>query len=134
MFDAGTGSGILALAGSGFGAADVIGIDNDSRSIATAKENARNNKVRGVRFMAADVKTPLAGRFDIITANLYSELLKSVLGIFGRSLRVHGALILSGVLRQQESGLVRALRSHRFKVVEIRRRSRWIAVLCRKPS
>jgi ribosomal protein L11 methylase PrmA len=41
----GPGSGILALAAKRFGAGRVVGIDNDPAAIATAKSNARLNKM-----------------------------------------------------------------------------------------
>src|SRR5256885_3319396 len=50
IVDLGTGSGILALAATRFEATHVIGIDDDPVAIATAKENARLNKVGGVGF------------------------------------------------------------------------------------
>jgi ribosomal protein L11 methyltransferase len=86
MLDAGTGSGILALAGKRFGAGTIVAIDNDRTAIATARENARVNGIRGVRFIVGDVKAMPPGRFDIITANLYSELLEQVLPQFRTSL------------------------------------------------
>lgn len=130
MLDAGTGSGILALAGQRFGAGPVIAIDNDRMSIATARENARVNEIAKVKFVVGDVKTRLAGRFDIITANLYSDLLEAVLPQFRRSLAEDGRLILSGVLRAQERQLTRALKASSFRVLEARRRGKWVALLC----
>ena len=55
MLDAGTGSGILALAGSRFGAAEVQAIDNDPLAISTAQANAKRNHIRFVHFICGDV-------------------------------------------------------------------------------
>jgi ribosomal protein L11 methyltransferase len=129
MLDAGTGSGILALAGRRFGAGDVIAIDNDPLAIKTAKWNSRQNGIRGVKFLVGDVREISAEGYDIITANLYSELLRETLPRFRRSLRADGRLILSGVLRAQEPGLVRALHRDGFQVCETRRRGKWIALV-----
>ena len=131
MLDAGTGSGILALAGERFGASRIIAVDNDPKAIRTARENARRNHLRGVRFLLGDVNAHTRGRFDIITANLYSELLTTALPRFRSCLREGGRLILSGVLRVQEPTLRRALRANGFRVLETRRRGKWIALLCR---
>jgi len=129
MLDAGTGSGILALAGKRFGAAEVIAIDNDPMAISTAKRNARANGISGVKFIVGDLTNSIDAEYDIITANLYSELLVSVVPSFGKSLGEEGRLILSGVLREQEPRLMRALRSNGFQVHETRRRGKWIALL-----
>lgn len=137
--DLGTGTGILALAAKALGAKRVIGIDIDPIAIATARANARRNKIDGVRFQVADVRSwtfPQKGRLrhkgyggqvDIVTANLFSELLLEILP----KLKCSRWLILSGILRKQESRLVRALHRHQIKVVEVRRRGKWIAMLTR---
>ncbi|MBA2623963.1 MAG: 50S ribosomal protein L11 methyltransferase [Chthoniobacterales bacterium] len=128
MLDAGTGSGILALAAARFGAGEVMGIDHDPLAIATAKRNARANGIRVVNFAVADVEHRVAGKFEVITANLYSELLAKVLPRFQRALVGDGTLLLCGVLRSQERGLLRALRSSEFRVEETRRRGKWVAL------
>lgn len=128
MLDAGTGSGILALAGRRFGARDVIAIDNDPMAIKTAKWNARENGIRGVKFIVRDITRAITGRFDLITANLYSELLQRTLPGFRKSLASDGWLILSGVLRTQEHDLLASLHGSGFAVSEARRRGKWIAL------
>ena len=136
MLDAGTGSGILALAAGKFGAGEVVAIDNDPDAIRTARENARCNSIRGVKFVCGDIGKLMSGQFDIIAANLYSDLLARVLPLFRKCLRENGRLILSGVLRTQEAELTRALRTSGFCVLEARRRGKWIALLVslRRPA
>jgi ribosomal protein L11 methyltransferase len=129
LLDLGTGSGILALAAARFGAKRIIAIDHDPIAIATAKENARRNKIEQVDFRVADVrKWKFPARIDIITANLFSELLIEILPKLKRAVW----LILSGVLREQEHRLVCALKINRIGVVETRRRGKWLAILARR--
>jgi ribosomal protein L11 methyltransferase len=129
LLDLGTGSGILALAAARFGAKRIIAIDHDPIAIATAKENARRNKIEQVDFRVADVrKWKFPERIDIITANLFSELLIEILP----KLKCAEWLILSGVLREQEHRLVCALKINRIDVVEMRRRGKWLAILARR--
>ena len=130
MLDAGTGSGILALAGSRFGAARVLAIDNDPLALSTAKRNARANRAQNIEFITGDIlKHKLPEKFDIITANLFSEILIKALPVWSRHLAVGGRLILSGILRAQEKEVVRALCRQGFAVAEARRRGKWIALL-----
>jgi ribosomal protein L11 methyltransferase len=130
MLDAGTGSGILALAGSCFGAGQVVAIDNDPLACTTAKRNARANRVRNIEFATGDVlKHKLIGKFGIITANLFSEILIEALPVWSRHLAADGQLILSGILRSQESDVVRAVRRRSLAIAEIRRRGKWVALL-----
>ena len=128
LLDLGTGSGILALAAARFGAKRVIAIDDDPVAIATARENARRNKLDNIDFRVADVRRwPFSPRIEIITANLFSELLIEILPKLKRAQR----LILSGILRDQEAQLVRALERNGIVIVEMRRRGKWIAILAR---
>jgi ribosomal protein L11 methyltransferase len=130
MLDAGTGSGILALAGSCFGAGEVFAIDNDPLASKTAKRNARANHLRNIEFACGDIlKQKLTGQFEIITANLFSEIVIEALPVWSRHLAADGHLILSGILRSQESDVARALRRHGLALAEIRRRGKWIGLL-----
>ena len=137
IVDLGTGSGILALAARLLGAQRVIGIDNDPVAISTAKANALANKIQGVQFLVSDVrrwKSPpksllrrsgYGGRVDIIIANLFSELLIEILP----KLKVARWMILSGILRNQESDVTHALMRHKIDIVQVRRRGKWVAIL-----
>jgi ribosomal protein L11 methyltransferase len=130
MLDAGTGSGILAIAASCLGAKKVIAIENDPLACAVAKRNAAANRVGNIEFRTGDVLTQkFRGKFDIITANLYSEILIAALPAWRRSVANDGRLILSGILRSQEPAVITALRRNGFAVYESRRRGKWIALL-----
>jgi ribosomal protein L11 methyltransferase len=128
LLDLGTGTGILALAAARFGVKRVIAIDDDPVAIATARENARRNKLDDIDFRVANVRRwRFPPRVEIITANLFSELLIEILPKLKRAQR----LILSGILRDQEAQLVRALKRNGIVIVEMRRRGKWIAILAR---
>ena len=130
--DLGTGSGILALAARIFGAARIVGVDNDPRAIVTARANARRNGIARAKFQIADVcRWRPAGKVDVIGANLYSELLIETLPLLRRYLAPEGWLIASGIMRSQERGVRRALRASGMEATEVRRRGKWIAVLAR---
>jgi ribosomal protein L11 methyltransferase len=126
IIDLGTGSGILALAATHFGATRVIGIDDDPAAISTAKANARLNKIRAVQFRVGDVRRLKSSRqTDIVTANLFSGLLIEILP----KLRAARWMILSGILWSQERDVTRALRRHKIEIVQVRRRGKWVAIL-----
>ena len=126
LADLGSGSGILALAAKRFGAGQVIGIDNDPAAISVAKSNVRLNKIHGVSFQLRDVvKWNPTQKNDVITANLYSDLLIEILP----KLRGGGWLILSGILRSQRDELLSALQRNHFEVISIKQRGKWIAIL-----
>ena len=129
LVDLGTGSGILALAAKRFGAGRVTGIDNDPLAISAAKSNARLNKIRGARFQLCDVrKWNSARKTDVITANLYSDLLIEILP----KLWASEWLIISGILRSQQDELVRALKRNHYDIISMKRRGKWMAILARR--
>jgi ribosomal protein L11 methylase PrmA len=104
----------------------VIAIDNDPIAITTAKENARRNRIDNIDFQVADVvRGAFPREIDIVTANLFSELLIEVLPKLKRA----RWLVLSGVLRNQEADLRRAVKRNRIAIVETRRRGKWSAIL-----
>ena len=130
LLDVGTGSGILAIAANCLGASSVFAIDNDPVACGVAKRNARANRARDIEFRTSDVlQLKLTKRFDVITANLFSELLIKALPRLARHLAPGGLLILSGILRSQERAVAEALRRHGFPLQEVRRRGKWIAVV-----
>lgn len=130
MLDAGTGTGILAIAGSYLGAKRVLAIDNDPLACSIARRNARANRARNIEFRIGDaVKEKGAEKFDLIVANLFSAILMAALRRWSRRLARDGSLILSGILRSQEGAFVRAVRRNGFAPREIKRRGKWIALL-----
>jgi ribosomal protein L11 methyltransferase len=128
VVDLGTGSGILALAARRLGAKRVVGVDVDPSAISTAQKNARLNRIDRVDFKLGNVRRwKIPPQTDIVAANLYVGLLIEILP----KLRNVPWLILSGVMRAQESDLTRALKRANIKTLKIRRRGKWIAVLAK---
>ena len=129
LVDLGTGSGILVLAAKCFRAGRVLGIDDDRTAILVAESNARLNQICGATFQLGDVrKWKLAQQPDVITANLYTDLLIEILP----KLRGSAWLILSGILRSQQDELVSALLQNRFDIIRTKRRGKWMAFLARR--
>jgi ribosomal protein L11 methyltransferase len=128
LADLGTGSGIIALAARRFGAGRVLGIDIDPKAVSIAKANARLNKIDNADFQLADVRKWRPGAtWDIIAANLYSELLIEILPKLKRC----NWLILSGGLRKEEDELLRVLRRNNIETANVKRGGKWIALLAK---
>lgn len=69
VLDVFTGSGVLAVAAAGAGAASVTAVDISRRAVACARINGRLNGVK-LRALRGDLFAPVAGeRFDAIVAN-----------------------------------------------------------------
>jgi ribosomal protein L11 methyltransferase len=135
LLDAGTGTGVLALAARRLGASDVLGLDNDPRAVAHAQQNARLNRISRARFIAADLlQWKPSARYEVITANLFSELLIAGLPTFRQALRAKGHVVASGILHGQAEAVACALRRNGFQVEKQRRRGKWIAFLAARKT
>ncbi len=105
--DAGTGSGILAIAALRLGAGVAIGIDPDQAALQQAKENFALNSLRAllVAGYAECLRDEVA---DIIVANINATVLLAIADDLQRIARPHGRLILTG-FTEPELGRVEAL-------------------------
>ena len=130
MTDSGAATHKAADGGSSTPGGRVLAIDNDPLACAIARRNAHANDVRHIEFQTGDVlKLKPTKKFDVITANLFSEILIAALPGWSKRLARGGFLILSGILRTQENAVVSALRRNGFAVQDARRRGKWVALL-----
>jgi ribosomal protein L11 methyltransferase len=135
LLDAGTGTGILALAARRLDAGEVLGLDIDPRAVAHARQNARLNHIARAKFVAADIlRWKPTGRYEVVTANLFSELLVAALPLFHRALQPKGCLIVSGILREQAASVLRGFSRGHLHLEKQRRRGKWIALLARRKT
>ncbi len=139
MVDLGSGSGVLALAARCFGAAHTTGYDHDPHAVRTARENARLNGIKRVRFVRVDLlrqawRAAEPHGVPLVTANLFSNLLIEVLPTIARMLCNDGEVIASGVLASQTPEVESAFARARLAVITRRRRGRWVAYLAQKQT
>lgn len=132
MLDLGTGSGILALAARALGARRVEAFDFDPAAIRIARENLALNHLDRVTFHRLDVTrwTP-SKRFQVVAANLFSEVLISAAPAIVSAVTPGGALILSGILRHQEGETLRAFTTGGLATERVVRKGKWIAAQLR---
>jgi ribosomal protein L11 methyltransferase len=102
FLDIGTGSGILAIAAAKLGFAPVCAFDFDPEAVRVAKENARKNRVDAkCKITRGDItKLPLkpARKYDLVCANLISNLLIAERRRIVNRLQPAGTLVLAGIL------------------------------------
>jgi ribosomal protein L11 methyltransferase len=109
VLDAGTGSGVLALAACALGAAAVVAVDNDPDAIESARENLALNGVRDrIDLHLGDFRTLPAARFDVVVANLTGGLLVLSADVLARAVAPRGALLVSGVTLEEEAQVLAA--------------------------
>lgn len=103
FLDIGCGSGILAIAAAKLGYSPVIAFDNDPEAIRSARQNIKRNHVR-VMVRLADLTRPPQiprRRYDLICANLISDLLAKEAKKVRNLLKPEGNLVVAGILRRE---------------------------------
>ncbi len=124
LLDAGTGTGVLALAAMRLGFAPVFACDNDPTALVIAEENARRNGLRPLLFGAdvtvAALELPQA---DIVVANIALGPI-TALGARYTTARAAGqahphTVVLAGLLDQQVAPALAAFSGYRKERVEL---------------
>lgn len=130
MLDLGTGSGILALAARGLGAAPVAGYDFDADAVRVARENAGRNGLGGITFKKQNVTRWAPKRkFELVAANLFADVLVAAAPAIAAALAPQGRLIVSGILRPQEAETLAAFRGLELETQRTIRRGKWSTAL-----
>lgn len=115
VVDVGTGSGVLAIAASRLGAAQVLAIDDDENAIQSARENLALNRGANVTLGLFDVRATALRPFDVVLANLTGALLVSTAQTLLRLTKPAGHLVLSGLMEAEERDVLDALREGRVE-------------------
>ncbi len=126
FLDVGTGTGILAIAAAKLGGRLIYACDVDLNSISIARENAAANGVAGKIVFAEgsiDRGTP---RHDFVCANLTLDVIELLLPLLVE--KTGETLLLSGILAEQETAAVEAIRNLVVRDPKIERAGEWIAL------
>ena len=129
VLDAGTGSGVLAIAAVALGATRALGIDDDPDAIAAATENLAVNGVTNVEFAVRDLMNDDLPTADVVLANLTGALVVRGAGRLLRAVRPGGVLIISGVLAS-EGAEVRQAFANQSLVADVQE-DEWLALTIR---
>jgi len=128
--DLGTGSGILAIAARKLGARKVEGCDFDPHAVRTAKENVALNAAGPIRMCQLDVlRWNPVRMWDVVTANLFSQILIQAVDAIVTAVRPGGTLILSGILLVQEKEVLTAFRKRGCVFHQTVRKGKWVTLM-----
>ena len=100
VFDAGTGSGILAIACAKKGASKITAVDIEEESIDNSKENAEYNSVlEKIEIKLADDNTYAdESIYDIVIANINRVVLIELMDNFYKVAQKGATILLTGIL------------------------------------
>ena len=125
--DVGCGSGILALAAAKLGAADVLAIDLDELAVKVAAENTVKNGLAGrVRVVHGDLLEKADEKADVIVANIIADVICFLCGPAKKHLLPGGTFICSGIIREREEDVQRALDAAGYAVCSRLAKGSWV--------
>lgn len=132
VLDLGCGSGILAIAAAKLGATRVVAVENDGMALIYARENAERHGVADVvDFVEGDAIALMAAEpahpYDLIAANLFSDLLEELFPRFPAHLAADGELIVSGFLATQAASVSHHAAEAGLPFGATMRRGKWMA-------
>ena len=130
VFDVGTGSGVLAIVAAKLGAKRVEAVDFDPVAVRVARENVRQNGAEDVvRTERSDLLKSVAGKADLIIANIIADIIVRLFGEVKGSLVAGGTMLLSGIIEDRLPDVVEAAAQHGFAVEKIEQEKGWAAVI-----
>ncbi len=129
VLDAGTGTGVLAIAALKLGAAHALAFDIDPWAEENAGENFALNGVEGMaEVRIGSVEVVPEGDFDLVLANIHREVLLALLPDLHARLKRDGTLILAGLLTADADAIRRAAARHGLAAVREAQEGAWWAV------
>lgn len=131
VLDAGTGTGILAIASIKLGAKSALGFDIDEWSYENATENIYLNKTeKAITIRLGDEKQiPKDIKYDVVIANINKNILVDMAYSLNESLKFGGTLILSGLLLQDEEDIKSTPGFTELEFIATERENDWIGMV-----
>ena len=130
VLDAGSGTGILAIAALKLGAGQAIAFDHDPWSQRNAVENlALNGVADQVAFREGTIDVVPEGGFDLILANINRNVLLRLLPAFAHKVTPGGHVILAGLLTSDRSVMLSTTAAQGFEVVQEASEGEWWSVV-----
>ncbi|MFM6994651.1 MAG: 50S ribosomal protein L11 methyltransferase [Sediminibacterium sp.] len=128
VYDFGTGTGILAIIAEKLGAKKVHAVDNDDWCIENAEENISNNESKVITI--EKVESALQKQqYDIVLANVNRHIIEANMDELTLIGKPDGILVLSGLLIEDQSDIVKLASSKGWKLQHIQPLNGWVSIL-----
>lgn len=100
VLDVGGGTGILSVCASKLGAKKVVAFDIDKKAAFECRENMKLNNVENVSCFCSG-NLCVKKKYDVITANIFAEIIISLSSEIDEHIKENGFLILSGIVYEK---------------------------------
>jgi ribosomal protein L11 methyltransferase len=132
MLDVGTGSGIVSIAAAKLGVERIVAIDIDPTALSCARKNAGINRVTHRVAVGDERLEEIGEQFDLIIANILSEILLKLRRDLLKRLSARGILVLSGILAQDAHKLENAFSSKKYRLLDSVLQGEWACLVLQK--
>ena len=139
VLDLGCGSGILAIGALLLGCERAVGCDIDPKAPDVAESNAALNGIGADRFRVyagdvlsdASMRAMLGTDFDIVTANIVSDVIIPLSSMVRPFLKPGGSFLCSGIIEGRQDEVADALVKNGFAIEAHYNEEDWHCFLCR---
>ena len=141
VLDNGCGTGVLGIFAKKLGAAHVLAVDIDDKSVQNTLENAALNGVElDVRLGSVSeqgersVLCQTEGRpvFDLVLANIHRNILLAQMPIYARIIKEGGEVWMSGFYETDCPALEEEAKKNGLRLIEVRANGEWRMMRCQK--
>lgn len=122
VLDNGSGTGVLGIVAARLGAAQVVAVDIDEKSVESTRLNAERNDVTVDARLG---KVPPEGEYDLILSNIHRNILMEQMPLYARYLRQGGEVWLSGFYEDDCAQLVAAAEQAGLQPVARQENGEW---------
>lgn len=132
VFDAGCGTGVLAIMAMKLGAASADACDIEEWAIENARENveANNATVNVQQGTASDFARP--GYYDLVLANINRNIIIEEMPVYASMLKTGGTLLLSGFYLEDLSMVANAASEQKLRIYTEKNMTNWGSLGLRK--
>lgn len=141
VLDNGCGTGVLGIFAKKLGAAHVLAVDIDDKSVQNTLENAALNGVElDVRLGSVSeqgersvlCQTEGQSVFDLVLANIHRNILLAQMPIYARIIKEGGEVWMSGFYETDCPALEEEAKKNGLRLIEVRANGEWRMMRCRK--
>ncbi len=141
MLDAGTGSGILSIAGIKLGASYALGTDLDPCAITAVAENMQVNGISEDKYDVIlgnliddkEVQDKVGyEKYDLVCANILAEILVAMTPVIPATMKKGAYYVTSGILKEKEELVKDVILKSGLEVVEVTYQNDWCSITARK--
>ncbi len=133
LLDCGCGSGILSIVAEKYGFKKIVSFDIDPSAIATAKLNIEKNRCKNI-YLFCDTFNALKlnKKFDVVVANILSNVILQNAEILIKILNNKGFLILSGIDESEVDEFLKKFPSTNLNLYLKKENEGWYCLIYRK--